>query len=127
MNKRKIMVISASRINKTLPFWGYCQNAELSQVCTEREILDVASRQNFDVIVIDHQNHGINAARLYPLLEILQPKAMLWEYVGENNVEEKANVVKGLKQTKGKNWGCFLILNDSRSTFLNNHSSFSGN
>jgi CheY-like chemotaxis protein len=128
MNSKQILIVSNPNENEealTL-LKGLSKNFETTFVNTDERAIEMANRQQFDMVIMDSTCSDIDAKKLVAVLPILQSEIAIISYEGEPFIELEGKIKSGFTKKKTQRIMRFLIL-DSSAPKAWNLPSFSAN
>ena len=129
MNKKHILIVSDSnRNNESFKFSKLvAQGFDTTLSDSDEKAIELANRQQFDLVVIDETSTEINGGKLMAVLPILQSEIEVLRYEGEP-INELENKIKNcFAKKKAQRIMRFLILAESAPKAWKSLPSFSAN
>ena len=129
MNTKQILIVSNPNENEEALklLQGLSKNFETTFVNTDERAIEIANRQQFDMVIMDSTGPDIDAKKLAAVLPILQSEIAIISYQGEPFTELESKIKAGFTKKKAQRIMRFLILDSSAPKAWNRLPSFSAN
>jgi CheY-like chemotaxis protein len=129
MSTKQILIVSNPNENEEalMLLKGLSKNFETTFVNTDERAIEMANRQQFDMVIMDSTCSDIDAKKLAAVLPILQSEIAIISYKGEPFPELEGKIKSGFTKKKAQRIMRFLILDSSAPKAWNSLPSFSAN
>jgi CheY-like chemotaxis protein len=129
MSTKQILIVSNPNENEEalMLLKGLSKNFETTFVNTDERAIEMANRQQFDMVIMDNTCSDIDAKKLAAVLPILQSEIAIISYEGEPFNELEGKIKSGFTKKKAQRIMRFLILDSSAPKAWNSLPSFSAN
>jgi CheY-like chemotaxis protein len=129
MSTKQILIVSNPNENEEalMLLKGLSKNFETTFVNTDERAIEMANRQQFDMVIMDSTCSDIDAKKLAAVLPILQSEIAVISYEGEPFTELEGKIKSGFTKKKAQRIMRFLILDSSAPKAWNSLPSFSAN